>query len=137
MLEFKVIGNAMFPLNNSTSEKLAEKSGEVVLISNLECQRTLRQNKYLYVIFNLLSEATGYTVNEIKNLVLIKTNHYEVLKLRSTSERYIIPVSTRALSRKQFSELTKDVIKYAGETLGIEVMTSEDYFKTYYKSKGI
>ena len=89
--------------------------------------RTIQQNKYLWKVFNLISEQTGYKVFEVKTLILIEVGHFEIVTSRKTKNKYTVPKETKNLNKKEFSELTENILQWSNER-GFDIMTPEDYF---------
>lgn len=113
--------------NESVEELSKYKKDDLIEIEIVKSQRTLQQNKYLWKVFRILSDETGYSKEEIKNRILIDIGHYEDFIDEETGRVYTVIKATRNLNKKEFSELTENVLKWAAER-GFYIMTPEEYF---------
>ena len=114
--------------NESVEELSKYKKDDLIEIEIIKPQRTLQQNKYLWKVFRILSDETGYSKEEIKNRILIDIGHYEDFIDEETGRVYTVIKATRNLNKKEFSELTENVLKWAAER-GFYIMTPEEYFQ--------
>lgn len=122
-------------------EDLPEAKGWRVLIEEVKCERSLQQNKYLWVIYTEISKVTGYEKQDIHEDILKR--HFgvrlkKVPRCRDFPEGLKeIPIRTTTtdehgrrsvLSKFQFIELVDFVKRYAAEA-GVYIADSDEYLQ--------
>lgn len=122
-------------------EDLPEDKGWRVLIEEVKCERSLQQNKYLWVIYTEISKVTGYEKQDIHEDILKR--HFgvrlkKVPRCRDFPEGLKeIPIRTTTtdehgrrsvLSKFQFIELVDFVKRYAAEA-GVYIADSDEYLQ--------
>jgi len=98
-----------------------------VLIQEPKDIRTLQQNKYFHKCCTLLGEEFGYTTEEMKVLLKEEFGMYDEVVNKKTGEVLKNWKSTAQLTKKEFSELTENLIRFAGEH-GVRILTPEEFF---------
>ena len=126
MLKFKNTNNVLTPVSSDAKKYINGK--EVVYFKEAGDIRTLKQNAYLWVCFKTIGEHLGYDKDEAKYFVLTYINFTKITQGKIGGE-IIFPKPTHNLSKKDFSELTERIIRFAGEH-GIEILTPEEYYET-------
>lgn len=86
-------------------------------------KRTLDQNAYMHVLFQLLADETGHTLEEMKRIE--KERHLPKVKLYMYGTVYERPSHTSDLSNPECSEFIEKIIADCAE-LGIHVPTREE-----------
>ena len=94
--------------------------------------RSIQQNKYIHKVFNLISDKTGYTPFEVKTIILFELGHTQIVTSKKTGKEYEALKPTSDLNKKEFSELTEQIIQWCNEK-GFEILTPEEYFITNFK----
>lgn len=94
------------------------KDGEVVItIERKHARRSLQQNAYLWgVVYQLLSEHTGYTVEEIHEWAKMKFIPKRIALADGNGEvrdDLVIGGSTRKLNKVQFGEYVEAIREFA------------------------
>lgn len=117
-------------LEAHTKESLNElsrfKQNDIINIEVVKPKRTQQQNKYLWKVFEILSDITGYTKDEIKNKILVDVGHYRDYVDEETGRIFTIIKPTRFLKKNEFSELTESILKWSAER-GFNILTPEEY----------
>lgn len=89
-----------------------------------EKPRSGQQNRYLHgIVMTLISEATGYTLEEAKEIVRAKFLSYE---LKVGDEIVTVGRSTASLNTKEFNLLVKQCQKWGAEDLDIYIPDPEE-----------
>ena len=102
------------------------RDGEVLItITPIKATRSQLQNRYYWgVIVELLSEHTGYTPDEIHELLKAKfiPKRLALADLNGviTSE-YVIGASTTKLDTQEFSDYCESIRRWAADTLGVYI----------------
>jgi len=113
-----------------TKESLNElsrfKQDDIINIEIVKPKRTQQQNKYLWKVFEILSDITGYTKDEIKNKILVDVGHCKDYIDEETGRIFTIIKPTRFLKKNEFFELTENILKWSAER-GFNILTPEEY----------
>lgn len=128
MLKFKHKDKVLIPLNDFTLNEIAKLQGDIHL-DFVKDKRSIQQNKYLWKCFQIIGDSLGYTKDEMKALLLIELKFYNEILNKKTGEIVKMIKPTHSLSRKDFSELTESILRFANE-YGIVILSPEDYFQT-------
>jgi hypothetical protein len=101
--------------------------------------RTYKQNAYLHVVFNLVKDwynlgnenpkEINYSQQQAKARILFENGHADYFIASEDGVRYGIIKATRDLSKKDFSELTENIIKHYA-VKGLNILTPQEYFET-------
>ena len=84
-----------------------------VIIEPIKEDKTAEQRGYFHVLCGILSEETGYTAGEIKELVKIRLYGTETVEVMGrTFERL---KSSEKLGKKRYSALIEQILIIAGE----------------------
>ena len=95
--------------------------------SEFTVKRSLAQNKYIHVIFGILADHTGYSMNEIKTLMKHEFGLYEEVTNKKTGEVLINYTSTADLSKAEFADFTEKVLMFCNSH-GLKVQTPEEFY---------
>lgn len=116
-------------------EKLIDNTDYVIEI--LKDKRTAKQNKYLWVIFELIAEfynngnenETGefYNKEKAKARILYEVGHCDYYISKEDGTKFGIIKETKNLSKAEFSELTENIIKVMA-LKGLIIFDPETYF---------
>lgn len=117
------IKNGIIEVQRFFKPDLLKNEGKSVEIKIEENSRTQQQNRYMWgVVYKIVSQETGYTVNEV----------HEVFKqkfLTYTKKGHKFTKSTTELSTKEFGEYLDQVINYAQSELGYIIPDPEIEFE--------
>lgn len=97
--------------------------------SELPEKRTLKQNRYFYAVLNIFAQHTGYSTNEIKTLMKHEFGMYDEILNKKTGEVLINYRSTANMTKKEFSDLTENIVMFANKH-GLKIMTPEEYYES-------
>jgi len=120
--------NHLIPYNEDTKRQFDKLSG-IIELELIKDTRSLQQNKYLWKVFQIIGDELGYTKDEIKALLLTELKYYDEITNKKTGEVVKVLRPTHNLNKKDFSELTENIIRFAGE-IKIHIMSIEEYFET-------
>lgn len=115
-MKFKLINNAV--ADNACKHiynAMNDGTGKIyqVEIKEFSEPRTLQQNRYLFgVVYKVIAETLGYTVDEIHGLLAKKFLSEEHIVL---SEPVIFVKSTAKMSKKDFAEYLENIFRFAAE----------------------
>jgi len=125
MKAFGEIKKGKLILNNKQQfqDQLMELEGMDVVIKIVERNnnRTKDQNSLFWSWVAILSDNTGYTKEEMKELIQVKFLQRERLDADGYTETYIKGTST--LSKKEFNDLMNEVSYWSNSTLQITLPT--------------
>jgi len=125
MKAFGEIKKGKLILNNKQQfqDQLMELEGLDVVIKIIERNnnRTKDQNSLFWSWVAILSDNTGYTKEEMKELIQVKFLQRERLDADGYTETYIKGTST--LSKKEFNDLMNEVSYWSNTTLQITLPT--------------
>jgi len=125
MKAFGEIKKGKLILNNKQQfqDQLMELEGLDVVIKIIERNnnRTKDQNSLFWSWVSILSDNTGYTKEEMKELIQVKFLQRERLDADGYTETYIKGTST--LSKKEFNDLMNDISYWSNSTLQITLPT--------------
>jgi len=125
MKAFGEIKKGKLILNNKQQfqDQLMELEGMDVVIKIIERNnnRTKDQNSLFWSWVAILSDNTGYTKEEMKELIQVKFLQRERLDADGYTETYIKGTST--LSKKEFNDLMNEVSYWSNSTLQITLPT--------------
>ena len=125
MKAFGEIKKGKLILNNKQQfqDQLIELEGMDVVIKIVERNnnRTKDQNSLFWSWVAILSDNTGYTKEEMKELIQVKFLQRERLDADGYTETYIKGTST--LSKKEFNDLMNEVSYWSNSTLQITLPT--------------
>jgi len=125
MKAFGEIKKGKLILNNKQQfqDQLMELEGLDVVIKIIERNnnRTKDQNSLFWSWVAILSDNTGYTKEEMKELIQVKFLQRERLDADGYTETYIKGTST--LSKKEFNDLMNEVSYWSNSTLQITLPT--------------
>jgi len=112
-------------LNNKNQflQELNQFEGKEIVIKIIERNnnRTKDQNSLFWSWVAILSDNTGYTKEEMKELIQVKFLQRERLDADGYTETYIKGTST--LSKKEFNDLMNEVSYWSNSTLQITLPT--------------
>ena len=112
-------------LNNKNQflQELNQFEGKEIVIKIIERNnnRTKDQNSLFWSWVAILSDNTGYTKEEMKELIQVKFLQRERLDSDGYTETYIKGTST--LSKKEFNDLMNDISYWSNTTLQITLPT--------------
>lgn len=99
-----------------------------LLLTIVKDNRTIKQNAYLWKVFEIIGNELGYDKDEIKVLILLhkEVNHTKTIINKKTGEEVIVPGNTHNLNKVEFSDLTEKIIRFAA-TLEINIQTPEEF----------
>ena len=127
MKSFGIIKNQKLILNNKDQfNKLwVELEGKEVVIKIIERnnRRTNDQNSLFWNWIKILSDYTGYTKEEMKEMISYKFLKRERVDHEGYTETYLKGTST--LSKKEFNELMNEVSIWSNTTLNITLPSNE------------
>lgn len=122
-------------VNLLQKEKLIDNTDYV--IEFLKDKRTAKQNKYLWVMFELIAEfynngnenETGefYSKEKAKARILYEVGHCDYYISKEDGTKFGIIKETKNLSKAEFSELTENIIKVMA-LKGLIIFDPETYF---------
>jgi hypothetical protein len=129
LLKYKSNGTFLIPVNHDAMRLTdIKRNGEVLLIEK-KPTRSLKQNAYLHKVFSILSDETGYTIEQIKHEVCIAVGHSETFANKNTGEEKVIRRKTSDLNTSDFSDLTQRILQWCAEQ-GYYIQTPQEYFET-------
>lgn len=128
-MRFKATNNSLFPVNLTAERFIHEHTGGEVNLELVIPSRNGKQNRYLHKVFSIVGNELGYTIEEIKDIILLDIGFKETYVNKFTGEVREIRKRTRDLNKSEFSTLTQQVIQWAAEH-GISIMTPQEYFET-------
>jgi hypothetical protein len=102
-----------------------------VTIENLRSHRSLQQNRYLWgVVYPIIAEATGYTVNELHEWARAQYLKPRVIEVAGMTRN--VTRSTTELSKGEMVEYVDELIRLGAE-LGYHVPSPEEagYISNY------
>ena len=127
MKSFGTIKKGNLILNNKQQfqEQLIQFEGKEVVIKITERNnnRTKDQNSLFWKWVEIISNETGYTKEETKELISYKFLQRERVDAEGYQETYIKGTST--LSKKEFNEFMNEVSFWSNSTLNITLPTYE------------
>ena len=127
MKSFGIIKNHKLILNNKEqfNKQLIELEGKDVVIKIIERnnKRTNDQNSLFWNWIKILSDYTGYTKEEMKEMVCYKFLKRERVDNKGYTETYLQGTST--LSKKEFNEFMNEVSMWSNTTLNITLPSNE------------
>ena len=127
MKSFGIIKNHKLILNNKEqfNKQLIELEGKDVVIKIVERnnKRTNDQNSLFWNWIKILSDYTGYTKEEMKEMVSYKFLKRERVDNEGYTETYLQGTST--LSKKEFNEFMNDVSRWSNTTLKISLPSND------------
>jgi hypothetical protein len=98
------------------------ESRKMIELKEKRKKRTISQNKYMYVLFTLFGIETGYTKNEVKEL--LKKECADIFRYEKNGSHF--HRSTSDLNKDECIVFIDWIIKFAGEQ-GIHLPTSLEY----------
>ena len=127
MKQFGKIINQKLVLNNKNdfNKNLLHLEGKEVVIKIIERnnKRTNDQNSLLWTWISLLSNYTGYTKEEMKEMLQYKFLSREKINDKGKIEVYLKGTST--LSKKEFNDFMNQVSMWSNSTLNIMLPSNE------------
>tara|TARA_R110000751_G_scaffold102543_1_gene197202 strand:+ start:967 stop:1350 length:384 start_codon:yes stop_codon:yes gene_type:complete len=127
MKQFGTIKNGKLILNNrhQYNQQLIELEGKEVVIKIIERgnRRTNDQNSLFWKWIEIISNETGYTKEETKELISYKFLRRERVDMEGYTEMYLKGTST--LSKKEFNEFMNQVSFWSNTTLNITLPSNE------------
>ena len=84
--------------------------------------RTSQQNKYLHAILGEIAEHTGYTINEMKQVLKHELGYYDII------HKVVLYYSTAEMTKEQLADFIDKIAIFASENLGMVIQTPEEYF---------
>ena len=127
MKSFGIIKNHKLILNNKKqfNKQLIELEGKDVVIKIVERnnKRTNDQNSLFWNWIKILSDYTGYTKEEMKEMVSYKFLKRERVDNEGYTETYLQGTST--LSKKEFNEFMNDVSRWSNTTFNISLPSND------------
>ena len=125
MKQFGIIKDGKMILNNRDKfiKELTQFEGKEIVIKIIERNnnRTKDQNSLLWSWISILANSTGYTKEEMKELIQVKFLQRERLDADGYTETYIKGTST--LSKQEFNDLMNQVSYWSNNTLSISLPT--------------
>jgi hypothetical protein len=132
--EFTLLGEArrgVFSYDKRIFQALAQqlKDGHYEIhVQKLQANRSLPQNRFYWgVVIHALAEHTGYTPNELHELMKMKFLPKSLALLDGNGDvkgEFVMGGSTRTLKVVEFMDYVKQVQRFAAEELG--VITPDD-----------
>tara|TARA_R110002020_G_scaffold392083_1_gene602419 strand:+ start:174 stop:557 length:384 start_codon:yes stop_codon:yes gene_type:complete len=127
MKNFARIEKGKLILNNKQQfqDQLVALEGKDVVIKIVERgnNRTKDQNSLFWQWVDIISNETGYTKEETKELIQYKFLQRERLNEEGYTETYLKGTST--LSKKEFTDLMNNVSYWSNNTLNVSLPTYE------------
>tara|TARA_R110001592_G_C13151618_1_gene748211 strand:- start:837 stop:1220 length:384 start_codon:yes stop_codon:yes gene_type:complete len=125
MKQFGIIKDGKMILNNRDKfiKELTQFEGKEIVIKIIERNnnRTKDQNSLLWSWISILANSTGYTKEEMKELIQVKFLQRERLDADGYTETYIKGTST--LSKQEFNDLMNQISYWSNSTLQITLPT--------------
>lgn len=103
-------------------DKLIEKGAKIDLVE-FKPKRTKLQNRYLHACLGLMSVETGYTIQEIKDLLKQQLSFMVYVKNGHKFYR-----STASLNTQEMTDFIDFLRAFSLENLGLYIPTSEEYY---------
>lgn len=124
------IKEGQFDKGRAVRKLFVENDGKEVAVTIQEPKdiRTLQQNKYFHKCCSILGNEIGYTVEEMKVILKKEFGMYDEVHDKKTGEVLINWKSTADLTKKDFAELTENLLRFAAEQ-GVVIQTPEEFFK--------
>ena len=132
-MNFSIRNKTLIPLGQETTDWLFDNEGETVQLEQILEDRTQKQNRYLWKVFQLVADdynethGTQITKEQAKARLLYKVGHADYYINTEDGQQYGIIKDTRDLSKKDFADLTDRILKHLAEH-GIYVLSPEEYF---------
>jgi|TARA_R110000824_G_scaffold67238_1_gene174098 hypothetical protein len=127
MKQFGIIKKGKLILNNKHqfNQQLIELEGKEVVIKIIERgnRRTNDQNSLFWKWVEIISNETGYTKEETKELISYKFLQRERIDAEGYTEMYLKGTST--LSKKEFNEFMNQLSFWSNSTLNITLPSNE------------
>tara|TARA_R110002020_G_C16287613_1_gene772210 strand:+ start:1314 stop:1697 length:384 start_codon:yes stop_codon:yes gene_type:complete len=127
MKQFGIIKNGKLILNNRNhfNQQLIELEGKEVVIKVIERNnnRTKDQNSLFWKWVEIISQETGYTKEETKELISYKFLKRERIDKSGYIETYLKGTST--LSKKEFTDFMNEVSLWSNSTLNVILPSNE------------
>ena len=127
MKQFGIIKKGKLILNNKHqfNQQLIELEGKEVVIKIVERgnRRTNDQNSLFWKWIEIISNETGYTKEETKELISYKFLQRERIDAEGYTEMYLKGTST--LSKKEFNEFMNQLSFWSNSTLNITLPSNE------------
>jgi hypothetical protein len=127
MKQFGTIKKGSLILNNKKQfqDQLIEFEGKevVIKISERNNNRTKDQNSLFWKWVEIISNETGYTKEETKELIQYKFLKRERVDEEGYTETYLRGTST--LNKKEFNDFMNEVVYWSNSTLNITLPTYE------------
>jgi|TARA_R110001606_G_C15349921_1_gene647465 hypothetical protein len=127
MKQFGIIKKGKLILNNKHqfNQQLIELEGKEVVIKIVERgnRRTNDQNSLFWKWVEIISNETGYTKEETKELISYKFLQRERIDAEGYTEMYLKGTST--LSKKEFNEFMNQLSFWSNSTLNITLPSNE------------
>tara|TARA_R110000744_G_scaffold103128_1_gene197851 strand:+ start:354 stop:737 length:384 start_codon:yes stop_codon:yes gene_type:complete len=127
MKQFGTIKNGKLILNNRNqyNQQLIELEGKEVVIKIVERgnRRTNDQNSLFWKWVEIISNETGYTKEETKELISYKFLKRERVDEEGYTETYLRGTST--LNKKEFNNFMNELSFWSNSTLNITLPTYE------------
>ena len=127
MKQFGIIKKGKLILNNKHqfNQQLIELEGKEVVIKIVERgnRRTNDQNSLFWKWVEIISNETGYTKEETKELISYKFLQRERIDAEGYTEMYLKGTST--LSKKEFNEFMNQVSFWSNTTLNITLPSND------------
>ena len=123
-----------YDLSISKEKQLAERyfkklceSGARIELKKFHSSRSLNQNNYFHVCCKILSDYSGYTVDEIK---LIIKDDLEFMKYQKGGHQFYR--SSADLDKAEFGDLV-DYVRGFGESNGCYLPTPDEYYESQFE----
>ena len=127
MKAFGIITKGKLILNNKryfTEELKGFEGKEVVIkIEERSPNRSKEQNSLFWKWIGIISNETGYTKEETKELISYKFLARDEIDHNNNTKVFIKGTST--LTRKEFSTFMNEIMFWANDTLGINLPSNE------------
>lgn len=94
-------------------DKTAEDGSMEVVVRKHKCEKSVNQRAGFHFLLKIISDETGYTVEEVKELVKQRCFGSEEKKI--FGEVIFLPKSSETLNRKEYSELIEGVYRLGAE----------------------
>ncbi len=119
MRRYIAIGTQQLQRAADTIRALNPKRPWRIEITQHQAKRTLSQNKLYFSILTEMANETGYTKDEMHDIMKTKLLPPQVVSL--ADEEITIPATTTTLGKKEFSDYVDRVCAFAATELGIVV----------------
>lgn len=84
--------------------------------------RTSQQNKYLHAILGEIADQTGYSLNEVKQIMKYTFGLYHKNNMVTVYD------STADMTKEQLGDFIDKIVMLASEKLGMVILSPEQYF---------